>query len=180
MTLKDFRLYKLELDSDIKPFKCSDDDLNGFLIDDAKHYLRELLASTYILEDSLKKKSVAYFSLLNDSIIFNAETMEKSAWNRINRKIPNGKRRGHYPALKIGRLAVDKEYAGMGLGRDIIDFIKYMVVKDKRYGCRFLTLDAYHNAVTFYEKCGFKLLSSKDANEATRSMYFDLKSFDFQ
>ncbi len=178
MTLKDFKFYKLELDTDIKPFKCSDEDLNGFLVEDAKNYLKEMLASTYILEDIQNAKTVAYFSLLNDSISFNAETMQKSTWNRINRKIPNGKRRGHYPALKIGRLAVSEEYAGQGLGSDILEFIKYMVVNDKRYGCRFLTLDAYCSAVPFYEKCGFKLLSSTDENEPTRSMYFDLKNFE--
>lgn len=178
MNLKDFKFYKLELDSDIKPFKCSDEDLNGFLADDAKNYLRERLAATYIIEDVSRNQTVAYFSLLNDSISFNAETMEKSTWNRINRRIPNRKRRGHYPALKIGRLAVAQDYAGHGLGRDIIEFVKYLVVKDKRYGFRFLTLDAYSNAVHFYEKCGFKLLSSTDKNDLTRSMYFDLKSFE--
>lgn len=178
MTLKDFTFYKLELNHDIKPFKCSDEDLNGFLVDDAKNYFREMLASTYIIEDTLLNKTVAYFSLLNDSISFNAETMEKSTWNRINRKIPNGKRRGHYPALKIGRLAVGEDYTGKGLGSDIIEFIKYLIVNDKRYGCRFLTLDAYQEAVPFYGKCGFKLLTSSDENEPTRSMYYDLKNFD--
>lgn len=178
MTLKDFKFYKLGLDTDIKPFKCSDEDLNGFLVDDAKNYFKELLASTYIIADIHLQKTVAYFSLLNDSISFNADTMAKSTWNRINRKIPNGKRRGHYPALKIGRLAVGDDYAGQGLGSDILEFIKYMIVDDKRYGCRFLTLDAYQNAVPFYEKCGFKLLSSTDEDDPTRSMYYDLKNFD--
>lgn len=51
MTLKDLKFYKLELDTDIKPFKCSDEDLNGFLVEDAKNYLKEKLASTYIIED---------------------------------------------------------------------------------------------------------------------------------
>lgn len=149
MSLEDFKFYKLELDSDIKPFKCSDEDLNGFLVDDAKNYLREMLASTYILEDTNANKTVAYFSLLNDCISFNAETLEKSTWNRINRKIPNGKRRGHYPALKIGRLAVSEEYAGQGLGSDVIEFVKYFVATDMKFGCRFLTLDAYSDAVPF-------------------------------
>lgn len=124
MALNEFKFYKLEQDTDIKPFKCSDEDLNGFLLE-----------------------------------------------------IPNGKRRGHYPALKIGRLAVAEDYSGQGLGSDIIEFVKYMVSNDNRYGCRFLTLDAYKGAVTFYLKCGFKLLSSTDENEQTRSMYFDLKTF---
>lgn len=177
MTLHDFKFYKLELDTEVKPFRCSDEDLNGFLFDDAKNYFREMLAATYILENTVEGKTAAYFSLLNDSISFNASTMEKSTWNRINRKIPNGKRRGHYPALKIGRLAVSEQYAGKGLGSDILDFIKYMFVHDRKYGCRFLTLDAYQRAVGFYEKNGFKLLSSTDEDDLTRSMYYDLKNF---
>lgn len=177
MSLDDFKFYRLELDTEIQPFKSTDDDLNGFLIDDAKNYYREMLASTYLLEDIINRKTVAYFSLLNDSIIFNAETMEKSAWNKINRKIPNGKRRGHYPALKIGRLAISSEYSGKGLGRDILELIKYMVSHDRKYGCRFLTLDAYQSAVGFYIKCGFKPLTSLDATDSTRSMYYDLKWF---
>lgn len=83
MTLKDFKFYKLEQNTDIKPFKCSDEDLNGFLVEDAKNYLNEMLASTYILEDIQNAKTVAYFSLLNDSISFNAETMQKSTWNHM-------------------------------------------------------------------------------------------------
>lgn len=146
-------------------------------MDDAKNYYREMLASTYIIEDTTRNETIAFFSLLNDSISFNAEAMEKSAWNRINRKIPNAKRRGHYPALKIGRLAVSEKYAGKGLGRDIIEFIKYLTVKDRHYSCRFLTLDAYRNAVGFYEKCGFKLLASSDEDDVTRAMYYDLKNF---
>lgn len=178
MALKDFKFYKLEQDTEIKPFKCSDEDLNGFLLEDAKNYMQEMLAFTYILEDVQCAKTVAYFSLLNDRISFNAEAMQKTAWNRINRKIPNGKRRGHYPALKIGRLAVSEEYAGQGVGGDILEFIKYMIANERKYGCRFLTLDAYRSAVPFYEKCGFKLLSSTDGQDLTRSMYFDLKCFE--
>lgn len=41
-------------------------------------------------------------------------------------------------------------------------------------GCRFLTVDAYASAVPFYEKCGFRFLSDKDAGDDIRSMYFDL------
>lgn len=41
-------------------------------------------------------------------------------------------------------------------------------------GCRFLTVDAYKSAITFYEKCGFQFLTEKDKEESTRAMYFDL------
>lgn len=37
MTLAEFKFYRLEQDTDIKPFKCSDEDLNGFLLDAVNH-----------------------------------------------------------------------------------------------------------------------------------------------
>lgn len=91
---------QLSADTNIKPFKCAEDDLNGFLFDDAKHFHHELMAVTYLLEDRHNDVTVAYFSLLADKISFNPD--EKSAWNRLNRNIPNPKRRRNYPAVKIG------------------------------------------------------------------------------
>lgn len=178
MITDDLKLLKLEEDYNIKSFNCSDDDLNDFLFVDAKNYYKEMLASTYLIESSSKEMTVAYFSLLNDSIIFDTNSIDKSIWNKLNRKIPNSKRRGHYPALKIGRLAVSSEYKRHGIGKNIIEFVKYLLSFDKRFGCRFITVDAYRNAVPFYGKCGFKLLSSSDKDEPTRAMYYDLKNFE--
>ena len=44
------RQFQLTEDSDIKPFKCADGDLNDFLFEDAKHFQRELMAVNYLLE----------------------------------------------------------------------------------------------------------------------------------
>ena len=50
-----------------------------------------------------------------------------------------------------------------------------MGVENGNYSAfRFLTVDAYLTAIPFYEKNGFKLLLSDDANEHTRLMYFDM------
>lgn len=43
-------LKRLDTDTKLKPFCCSDTDLNGFLFDDATNYSKELLAVTYLLE----------------------------------------------------------------------------------------------------------------------------------
>ncbi len=40
--------------------------------------------------------------------------------------------------------------------------------------CRFLTVDAYLNAVPFYEKNGFRFMNAKDNDPHTRLMYYDL------
>ena len=81
---------QLSDDTEIKPFRCADADLNGFLFDDAKHFQKELMAVTYLLEDLQENVTVAYFSLLADKISFNPD--EKSYWNRLTAIyiIPNG------------------------------------------------------------------------------------------
>jgi predicted N-acetyltransferase YhbS len=74
-------------------------------------------------------------------------------------------------------LAVTKKYAGMGLGSQIILAIREMYVNEPQHaGCRFLMVDAYHNALPFYQKNYFKFLTEQDCDDDTRIMYFDLKA----
>ncbi len=175
MDLSKLRQFQLTSDTDIKPFKCLDNDLNEFLFDDAKYFQKELLAVTYLLEYMEQNKTAAYFSLLADKITFNPD--EKGMWNKLNRNIPNSKRRRSYPAVKIGRLAVSEEFAGNGLGTFILDNIKYAFANVKRLGCRFVTVDALSTAVAFYEKNGFQFFTEQDKDDYTRLMFFDLKNF---
>lgn len=175
MDLQKLRQFQLTPETDIKPFKCADSDLNEFLFEDAKHFQRELMAVTYLLEYMELNKTAAYFSLLADKITFNPD--EKGVWNKLNRNIPNTKRRRSYPAVKIGRLAVSEEFSGCGLGTFIVDNIKYAFANVKRLGCRFITVDALNSAVAFYEKNGFQFFTEQDKGEDTRLMFFDLKNF---
>jgi GNAT superfamily N-acetyltransferase len=167
------RMVRLKEDTLISPFESEDRDLNDFLLNDSKNYLKSLLAVTYLLQAG--DETVAYFSLSNDSLIKNDG--EKPAWNKINRTIPNDKRRRSYPAVKIGRLAVTKKYTGMGLGSQIILAVREMYIDEpQRAGCRFLIVDAYRDVLPFYQKNYFKFLTEQDCNDNTRTMYFDLKS----
>ena len=175
MDINTLRQFQLRTESDIKPFKCKDSDLNEFLYEDAKFFQEELMAVTYLLESMELNKTVAYYSLLADKIIFNPE--DKTVWNKLNRNIPNNKRRRSYPAVKIGRLAVNEEFEGEGIGTFILDSIKYAFVNVKRLGCRFITVDALNNAVDFYKKNGFLFFTEQDEDEETRLMFFDLKNF---
>ena len=167
------RILKLSQDTEIKPFHSEDNDLNDFLFSDAKNYTDSLLAVTYLIEEA--DECAAYFSLLNDRILMDEE--EKSIWNRVNRLIKNNKRRKSYPAIKIGRLAVSEKYSHKGYGSQILQFVQYLYTQREQYaGCRFITVDAYDNALGFYVKHGFKFLTTKDAGQRTRVMYFDLKN----
>lgn len=175
MDFSNFTFRQIETDTEIKSFDCGDADLNDFLVSDAKNYLRSMMALTYLLEDNSECKTVAYYSLLNDKIVFDPE--EKLFWNRFNRKIVNSKRRKEYPAVKIGRLAVSKDYAGNHIGEAILLQVKHMFATMSRSACRFITVDAYAAAVPFYERCGFMFLTDKDRTSKTRAMYFDLINF---
>lgn len=155
-----FTFRQIEVGADIKSFDCRDTDLNDFLFSDAINYYKSMMALTYLLEDPAADKTVAYYSLLNDKIVF--DPGERKLWNRLNRRVANSKRRKEYPAVKIGRLAISKDYAGRHIGRTILLQIKHIFATMRRSACRFITVDAYAAAVPFYEKCGFMFLSEKD------------------
>ena len=48
-----------------------------------------------------------------------------------------------------------------------------MTIREHANG-RFLTVDAYLNAVPFYEKNGFRFMNAEDNDPHTRLMYYDL------
>ena len=59
------------------------------------------------------------------------------------------------------------------------------MVSENKTGCRFITVDAYKNAVPFYKKNNFKFMGKEEEerylsdikspeSEGTYSMYFDL------
>lgn len=174
MALSDYSRFKLESRQQIKSFECSDGDLNDFLFNDALDYQNQLMGVTYLVADKPNDTVAAYFTLSNDKI--SRDEDERSIWNRISRPLPNEKRRKYYPAVKVGRLAVNSGYERQGLGQDILTSLKMVFTSGNRTGCRFITVDAYRDALAFYEKCGFSYLTDKDRNAPTRLMYFDLKS----
>jgi len=170
-----WKLDVLQQRTTLDTFDCSDKDLNDFLLKDAKKYILSMLATTYLIRDD--NNIIAYFCLSNDRITRD-ENLGKAQWNKLNRTVANEKRRKSYPAVKIGRLAVSTEYANSGFGKLIIRIVKEMYAHLKQQaGCRFITVDAYQNALEFYKKNGFDFLTEKDAQEQTRAMYLDLKAF---
>ena len=129
----------------IKSFDCGDAELNDFILKDADNYRKTLLSVSYILEEGTTP--IAYFSLSNDSLSY--EKFEnKSTFNRLNRKINNAKRMRQYPA--------------------------FFLIEDPQSGCRFITVDAYNDAVGFYERNGFVMVNEFQADRRTQPMFFDL------
>ena len=170
-----FKIVRLQPSNAIDKFDCGDDDLNDFISNRASLFDHHLLAVSYTCIDSNTQQTLAYFSLANDKIA-TSDFANMTEFNRFRRKqgFPNEKRLKSYPAVKLCRLAVDKQAWGNQIGSSLLDYIKSLFVINNKTGCRFITVDAYLAAVPFYEKNGFRMMNQEDDDPHTRLMYFDL------
>ena len=165
------RLVRLRPDHDLSRFDCGDDDLNGFLKDDALYFTTQRIANTFVLED--EDKIAAYFCLLNDKV--SQQECSNNKWKKLKYGFPESKQFSSYPAIKIGRFAVSIDYRGQGIGTDLMVMLKDLLDSNPNYSAfRYLTVDAYLSAIGFYENNGFQILSPMTKSEHTRLMFFDM------
>jgi len=158
----------------LESFDCDDEDLNEFFRKDAVPHKKELLAEIYSLRliEATGESAfdpVAFVTFHNDAIQLSHKERE--------RLLPPSKARYRsLPAVKIGRLGVEKEYQRNNIGTNLLNMVKRLFVTQNRTGCRFLTVDAYNDprVINFYERNDFRFLHEKDKNKDTRIMYFDL------
>lgn len=145
---------------DFSDFDCNDEDLNEFIQKDAESQMQSKINVTYAC--IYENKPVGYMTLSSDSIKINSDDKK-----RLGIGYPV------YPALKIGRLAVDKEYKRMHIGSSIILWVVGKALNlCEDVGIRFISVDSYEDAQPFYEKNYFvKLEESEDKHIP---MYSDL------
>ncbi len=173
-----YQIRRLGKDESVKFFNCGDDDLNDFILNESQHYHRTRLAVSYVIERRDTKQVVGFFSLANDRVSL-SDFDSRADFNRFRKKrFINEKRIKSYPATKICRLGVDISAKGLSLGTFMLDFIKSYFVIDNKTGCRFITVDAYVDAVPFYTKNNFLPLSKDIDSEPTRLLFFDLEETD--
>ncbi len=157
---------------------CSNSDLNDFFCEDWRDGCTQLISVTYaIFRDGL---IVGYFCVSNDSIR-KAEFEDKKTRNKFYRRVQWEKQQfSSLPAVKIGRLAIDRSIQRCGIGTEILDVIKFLFINNNKTGCRFIIVDALNNpkVQNFYIKNHFEYLrGDRDEEEDTRLMFFDLITF---
>lgn len=174
-------------------FSCTKDaDIEEFFKTEYFGYAQQLLGKTYgFTTDSCIPSLVCAFTLANSSI--STDRMPGRQRNRLNRSIPNEKRRRQYPAVLIGQLSVFDKYSGKRIGDELLDFIKALMIDtDIKSACRYLIVDAVNHpkVLNFYARNGFQTLFDSDEEELaylgkdgdhtndtsikTRLMFFDL------
>lgn len=165
---------KLKSSDVISSFDCGDEDLNDYILNEAKYYSEALLSTTYLMIDKITNEIVAFYSLAADSISLNSFA-DKAEFNRFRKKkFVNDKRIKSYPAIKLCRLGTCNSVRGAGLGSFLLNTIKYIVLHEQTYGCRFITVDAYLDAVSFYQKYDFDYLSSEEKETKRPLLFFDV------
>lgn len=156
-------------------------------------YAYQLLRKSYCFVKPDTSEIVCAFTVANSSV--KVDSLPSNLRNKLNRKIPNAKRRPQYPAVLVGQLAVSDLFSGHHVGDELLDFIKSWFIDPlNKAGCRYVIVDAVNHPKVFeyYQRNGFKFLFSSDEEEwtflhnkgqelttpiepmKTRLMYFDL------
>ena len=180
---------KLTPESPITDFDCGDSDLNDFFNRDALLFKQQRLGQTLYYRLKETNKIVCAFSLSADSL--KTVLMPGSRIKKIKELIPREKALQSYPALLIGRLGVSIEFAGKGIGSQLLRRIKYYCDLNFPDLVRFLVVDAYNNdaVLAFYQKGDFSFVFSTEQQEKenlrkkvtdnetlnTRQMFFDME-----
>lgn len=168
ITLDDLKIIPLTTEHDVSGFDCGDLDLNEFVQVDCHNYQNEYLSHTRLAY--YNGQLVGYVTLLSDCIIL--KTREKNKLFSFHRKIL------FFPSLKIARLGVQKGLQRGGIGKSLLAYsigVAARLNHEMSVGCRFITVDAYPDSVSWYEENGF--IHNKhymNPNLTHPSMRFDL------
>jgi len=160
----DIEVQKLRRDTDLTNFDCSLDDdlgLDVFIHKEALAYQETLLGITYLFY--YKSNFVGFVTL---------------AMGRLRGKYIEKEeiRLSYYPALLIGRLAVDNNYRKRGICRFICDWCTGFAERlAKNIGCKFLVLDTNKRISVIYEKCGF--LGARENDRIIMFKKIEINSF---
>ncbi len=148
-----FRL--LDKTADRKGFDCGDDKLNRYLREIVSQDEKRGLAKCYICCKENEPYRIVGFFTLSSSCVY--REMLPDEINKIKKK--------HIaydsvPVILIGRLAVDTEYQGKGIGILIlIHALKIASEISRKVGVLAVMVDAKSNEVVeFYKRFGFESL----------------------
>jgi GNAT superfamily N-acetyltransferase len=136
---------KLQPSHDISNFDCGELELNDWLRRRALPNQQSGASSTYVVLDGTRV--VGYYSLAAGSVA------REAAPGRVRRNMPEP-----VPVVVLGRLAIDKNFQGQGLGRALLrDAVLRTLQAANIIGIRAILVHALSDeAKRFYEACGFR------------------------
>ena len=155
---KDLIFIDLKDNIELNQFHCESNELNQFLHEKARYNDKNLISKIYLYFNVKDKKVVGFITLSNYML-----------------RLAESKQFGiqKVPAALIGRIAVDNNYRGHNLGKDLILFARGRCNYIKNFiGCRLLVVEIKKDnpIMKYLLSFGFELLH--------QSKEFDVLGFD--
>lgn len=147
-------------------FDCGKELLNNYLKHQAGQDIKRKLAVCYVLIDKGSHSILGYYTLSSNSIPFNNFPIH------LQKNFPKSYQ--SIPTTLLGRLAVNRNYHGKGIGSILlIDALKRSFESAHLIGSFAVVVDPIdEDAERFYEKYGFiKLPDSKKMFIAIKTLY---------
>ena len=148
--MMEFRsILSFETSFQFRLFDCGEANLNKYIRTHALLNDKNNLSKTFILleDDSV----IGFVTLCNAQIEFKDMPLDYQ----------NNMPRYPVPAIRIARLAIDKQYQHKGYGKKLLAFaFKKIVQVSQSTGIKVVLVDAKEESKAFYEKYGFIKLNN--------------------
>jgi GNAT superfamily N-acetyltransferase len=159
---------RLEEHDEVKNFDCGDEPLNNYLKRHAwTNQAKTSIGVTYVaVDEGAFRVVLGYFTLAMASVP--REAFPK----KYVRGLP------HYdlPLVLLARLAVERRFAGRGLGHALIsEALRVSLRAADEGGCRCIVTDAYRDRIGWYARYGLVPIEGA-AESAPQRMFLDLRT----
>jgi GNAT superfamily N-acetyltransferase len=140
-------------DHDRTAFSCGNESLNRYIRSQATQDIRRGIARVFVATTADWPERILAFFTLSAASVVAAELPPELA-----KRLP----RHPIPAALIGRLAVDREFAGRGLGSILLaDAVKKTAMASQTLAVTVVVVDPVDDAArTFYSSFGFRNLQT--------------------
>src|SRR5712692_6140958 len=156
-----------ELDQ-VRGFDCGDEPLNNYLQRHAwTNQQKVSIGVTHVaIDEAAPRVVLGYFSLATASVPRDA----------FPKKYVRGLPPYDLPLILLARLAVDRRFAGRGLGHALIsEALRISLRVADEVGCRCIITDAYRDRVSWYARYGFVPIEGASATGPQR-MFLDVRT----
>jgi GNAT superfamily N-acetyltransferase len=164
--INDFSVKKLDEQTDLSTFDCSDNDdlgLDEFIHKEALDYQKEGMGVTHLFYN--EDKIAGYITVAMGSIGVKMTDLEVDTYDKKR-----------YPAVWLGRLAVHNKLRRRAVGKCMILWCIGLAQRlSEELGCRFIVLvTKSESRIKFYAECGFRECPIDLKEKDMKMMYFQL------
>src|ERR1700690_93891 len=159
---------RLEEQDDVDGFDCGDAALNNYLKRHAwTNQEKVSIGVSYVVIDEAAPRTVlGYFTLAAASV----------PRDMLPKKHVRGLPPYDLPLILLARLAVDRRFAGRGLGHALIaEAFRISLRVADEVGCRAIVTDAYRDRVGWYARYGFVPIEGA-AEGGPQRMFLDIRT----